>query len=98
MKKIPYPGWILFLSVMITLAPWQQLSATVKHFTDEKGTIHIDNNTEDDHKVMNKASNAPAQQKTPEVVKPPEPAPANIFPKAETAKDEEDSKSEDDDE
>ena len=98
MKKIPYPGWIVFLGVMIALAPWQPLSATVKHFTDEKGTIHIDNDTEDNNKVMHKDSIAPAQQKKPEVVKPPEPAPASILPKAEAAKDEEDPKSEDDDE
>ena len=109
MKIIPYLGRIVFLSFMITLASGQQLSATIKHSTDEKGTIHINNVDDDNPKVMNKDPNLPAPPKPPEVVKSPEPTPSKIFPKAEAANDkaeaandaandEEESKSADDDE
>jgi hypothetical protein len=98
MKKIHYPRWIFFLSLMITLVPGQQLSAAIKQFTDEKGTIHIDNNTEDNNKLVNKDSTPPAPQSPREVVKPPAPTPPNISPKAEAANDEdEEPKTPDDD-
>jgi hypothetical protein len=104
MKKIPYLGRIVFLTLSITLAPWPQLSATIKQSTDEQGTIHINNIGEDTEKVKQKnyvpppPAPPPARPPKSEVGKPQPPTPSNIFPKAEETDDEEDSKSPDDDE
>jgi hypothetical protein len=99
MKKIPGLGRIVFLTLSITLAPWPQLSATIKQSTDDQGTIHINNIGEDTEKVKqrNYVPPPPAPPQKSEVGKPPPPTPSNIFPKAEETDDEEDSKSPDDD-
>lgn len=97
MKIINYPWRILFLSLSITLAPGQQLSATIKQFTDEKGTIHINNSSEDTNKLPKKDYNPPAQPQKSEVVKPPERTPSNIFPAPEAADKEEAEPPDDDD-
>ena len=83
MKKIKYQYWLFFLSLIITLAPWQQLHATVKQFTDEKGTIHISNINEDKAKLQKGDNNASGRHKNSEVVSLHEPTPSNIFPEPE---------------
>ena len=80
MKKIKYQGWVFFLSLIITLTPWQQLYATVKQFTDEKGTIHINNINDDKAKFEKKGNNDSGRHKNSEVVSLHEPTPSNIFP------------------
>lgn len=74
MKKINYPWWIFFLSLMITLAPLNQLSAAIKQFTDETGKIYISNTSEDNTKEINKDYKGSVQNKPREPVKPREPA------------------------
>jgi hypothetical protein len=101
MKKTPYLGRIVFLTLSITLAPWPQLSAAIKQSTDDQGTIHINNIGEDTEKVKEKnyvpPAPPPVRPHKSEVGKPQPPTPSNIIPKAEETDDEEDSKSPDDD-
>jgi hypothetical protein len=102
MMKISYQARIFFLGLIITLAPWQPLSAAIKQSTDDKGTICI-TNPEDKNKppiidhAPPKAPTPPAQPQKSEAVKPQEPAPSNIFPKKDADNDDEESTSPDDD-
>jgi hypothetical protein len=80
MKNIRSQGWKISLTLIILLAPWQQLNATVKQFTDANGTIHINNIVKNKAKPQNDNHNASTQHKSIEVVNPNEPTPSNIFP------------------
>ena len=71
--------------MLIILTPSQQLFATIKQFTDEKGTIHIINIGKDKAKSQNEDYNASVQHKSIEAVNPNEPTPSNIFPEPEGA-------------
>ena len=79
MKIIKYRWWKIFL-MLIILTPSQQLFATVKQFTDEKGTIHIINIGKDKANSQNEDYNASIQPKSIEAVNLNEPTPSNIFP------------------
>ena len=80
MKNIRSQGWRISLTLIILLTPWQLLHATVKQFTDENGTIHINNIVKDKAKPQKEEDNASVRPKTFEVVNPNEPTPSNIFP------------------
>jgi hypothetical protein len=85
MIRIKYRCWAFFLTFIITLAPLQQLHAAVTQFTDDKGTIHINNIAEDKTKLQNKDYNVSGQHKNSEVVNLDEPMLSNIFTKNEDA-------------
>jgi hypothetical protein len=80
MIRIKYRGRIFFLTLIIIMAPWQQLYASITQFTDENGTIYISNITKDKAKPQNEDYNASGQHKNLEVVTSHEPTPSNIFP------------------
>jgi len=80
MQKIKYKCWLFFLSLIITLALWQQLHATVKQFTDENGTIYISNINKDNAKLRKGDNNDSGRPNNSDVVSLHEPTPSNIFP------------------
>ena len=80
MKMIKYRWWKISLMLIIMLASSQHLFATVKQFTDEKGTIHIINIGKDQAKSQNEHYNASVEPKSIEAVNLNEPTPSNIFP------------------
>jgi hypothetical protein len=81
MRSIKYRWWQLPLTLIILLAPWQQLQASVKQFTDERGTIHINNNGAGKAKSQHDEDNASVKDQSNAVVNPGESTPSNIFPR-----------------
>jgi hypothetical protein len=80
MKSINYRWWKISLTLIIMLAPSQQLNAAVKQFTDDKGIIHINNIVKDKTKSQNEDHDAAVQHKGIEVKVS---TPLNIFPEPE---------------
>jgi hypothetical protein len=84
MKIIKYRWWMISLMLIIMWAPAEQLCATIKQFTDEKGIIHIINIGKDKAKLQNEDYTASVHHKS-DVVNPNGPTPSNIFPEPEEA-------------